>query len=90
MPIYRVELEGDSIVFGNRETMNEARATHDWPALDPETYHEARIAAPSYDVHFLERDWMEFWVDSAKLELRNPDKAFVAFCRRRHERSPDP
>lgn len=90
LPDYSVSMEDDLIRFVNRHTMSEAVDTSDWPVLDPETYHEARIVAPGYDVHFLEKEWVAFWVDNGKPPLRNPDKAFVGFCKRRYERNPNP
>ena len=29
------------------------------------------------------------WVDSGRIELQNPDKAFIAFCKKRYERKPN-
>lgn len=91
LPDYAVVWEEeDMIVFYNRGTMRakqEAPAVP-YPALDPETYHEARIVAPGYDVYALEREWQSWWVESGQPELNNPDKAFIGFCKRRHAKSP--
>lgn len=91
LPDYRVELSGETVVFRNRETMNEVRHDpEDWPEIAIETYEEAQSVAPTYDVGFLEREWQTFWADSGKPPLRSPDRAFVAFCKRRYERKPNP
>jgi len=93
IPDYAVTIEGDNVRFVNRNTMPkplpEAEKTL-FPFLDPETYNDARIVAPGYDIHALERDWREFWVDSGKPELKNPDAAFIGFCKSRHKRNPHP
>jgi len=58
--------------------------------LDPETYNDARIVAPGYDVYHLEEQWRAFWVESGKPELKNPDAAFIGFCKSRYSRNPNP
>ena len=56
------------------------------PPLKAETYHDARNAAPSWDVYHLEQQWRE-WVrrmieeDGMGLP-RSPDAAFLGFCRK--------
>ncbi|PRY91928.1 plasmid replication initiation protein [Hasllibacter halocynthiae] len=47
----------------------------------------ARAAAPGYDVHALRAEWRAFAAASGTLP-KDPDAAFVGFCRRRHERAP--
>jgi hypothetical protein len=91
IPDYAVSYDGEQIRFCNRQTMkitNPAQETNEYPVLDPETYHDARIVAPGYDVYFLEGEWRQFWVESGKPELKNPNAAFIAFCKRRHEMRP--
>ena len=53
--------------------------------LDPETFEAARQVAPGWDVYVIEREWRT-WVTSL-LEQgmeppRNPDSAFIGFCRK--------
>ena len=90
IPDYAVTYDGQNIRFTNRNSMKPAppQEVHAFPVLDAETYHDARIVAPGYDVYFLEREWQNFWVDSGKPVLYDPDNAFIAFCKRRHERNP--
>jgi Replication initiator protein A len=73
------------LVWTNRETSGDG-----YPMLDPEAYHDARLVAPNYDVYFLEQEWRDWWVDSGMPELGFPGKAFVAFCRKRHQMKPNP
>lgn len=89
LPDYSVSLEGDLVVFRNRETMN-PKAPTAFPLLDPEAYNEVRTVAPGYDPYYLEQEWRSWWVDSGCIELQNPDKAFIAFCKKRYERKPNP
>lgn len=91
MPDYAVSFDGRLVRFANRNTMPaRPAAPADYPRLDPETYHDARTVAPGYDVYALEEQWRSFWVESGKPELRNPDAAFIGFCKSRHERKPVP
>jgi plasmid replication initiation protein len=92
MPDYAVTIEGDNVRFCNRNTMKSLPSPEQprFPLLDPETYHDARTVAPGYDVHYLEREWQSFWYESGQPELKNPDAAFLGFCRSRYQRQPNP
>ncbi|MEM8672097.1 MAG: replication initiator protein A [Planctomycetota bacterium] len=83
LPDYRVSIEDDVVTFHNRKTMPVCQETTcDLPPLSPETYDEARLAAPGWDVHLLEQQWREWASDIP----RDADAAFVGFCRKRFER----
>ena len=56
----------------------------DRPHLRTATYEMAREAAPRWDVYELERQWRE-WI-AKKGMPKNPDAAFVAFCRNKYAR----
>jgi plasmid replication initiation protein len=95
MPDYSVRLTADDkVTFINRQTMPDARSStpqrDTLPALDPESYHDARTVAPGWDVHYLEqqwRGWVAHSVDEAGMEPpRSPDKAFIGFCRKWFEK----
>lgn len=79
LPGYEMHEEpGDIIRF--------ARPTHPIlseisPVLAPETFEEARILAPGYDVYALEAEWRAFWVSSGCPDLRSPDKAFLGWVK---------
>jgi hypothetical protein len=92
IPDYSVALDGNNVRFTNRNTMKILASPEitSFPVLDLETYNEARIVAPGYDVYYLEEQWHEFWIDSGKPELKNPDAAFIGFCKSRHNRKPNP
>lgn len=88
MPDYAVSFDGENVRFSNRSTMKPLPSPQqvEYPRLDPETYHDARIVAPGYDVYFLEKEWRNFWFESGQPELTSPDAAFIGFCRSRHAR----
>ncbi|MEQ8694451.1 MAG: replication initiator protein A [Gammaproteobacteria bacterium] len=85
LPDYSVDLDGENVVFINRGI--DAGDQPDFPTLNAETYNDARGIAHGYDVYALERDWLTWWAESGKPELRSPDAAFIAFCKRRYERN---
>lgn len=94
LPDYHVTMTQDIVTFTNRNTTSKnARTALDEPALpvlNAETYHQARTVAPRYDVYWLEQEWREFWLASGKPEFKHPDRAFIAFCKNRFERQPNP
>ncbi len=91
MPDYQVRLKDDIVVFQRRASMRCGKLTpeaaFEVPAVDPETFAEARKAAPGYDVYFLLQEWQTFAAEQGK-PVKNPDKAFIGFCRQRHARTP--
>ena len=87
MPDYSVTLESDMVTFKSRGTIPKSISLEDAKAaqvrgLNPETYHDARTVAPGWDVYYLEREWRE-WITETP---RDPDAAFVGFCRKWYER----
>lgn len=86
MPDYAVHIADDMVTFINRG--NAALAANEEflepisVRLNPGTYEDARKAAPGWDVYVLEQEWRE-WMTEAP---RNPDGAFVGFCRKVFER----
>lgn len=95
-PDYSVSFVDEMVIFHNRATMpalmrsggREPREDSQPPAIDPETFQKARAVAGGYDVHWLHREWGEFWANNGKPELKNPDAAFIGFCKSRAERHP--
>jgi hypothetical protein len=93
MPDYAVSIDGDKVRFINRGTMKPLPSPADqprFPMLDLETYHDAKTVAPGYDVYKLEKEWQKFWYESGQPELKNPDAAFLGFCKSRYSRNPNP
>lgn len=94
MPDYAVSFDGDKVRFVNRGTLkalpSSDQSQPQFPLLDPETYHDAKTIAPGYDIYFLEKEWQSFWYESGQPELKNPDAAFLGFCKSRYARKPNP
>ena len=86
MPDYSVRLDdSDHVLFQNRgsvPTSLSASPTVAVGTLGAETYHDARIVAPGWDVYYLEREWRD-WITERP---RDPDAAFIGFCRKWYER----
>ena len=89
MPDYSLTIDGDNVQFVNRKSMKPLPSSDKtlFYTLDLETYNDARIVAPGYDVYNLEQEWRNFWVESGKPELKSPDAAFIGFCKSRYNRS---
>ena len=83
MPDYRVEIDDKTnlVTFFGEQHLQQDYDDYDRPPLKTETYEYARIVAPQYDIYYLEREWVHFWVDSGKPPLHNPDNAFIAFVK---------
>jgi plasmid replication initiation protein len=90
LPDYQVFLEDEMVIFRNRMTWQAPKEQPSYPVLDPETYHDARLVAPSYDVYYLEQEWRDMWVASGMPKLDFPGKAFVGFCKKRYQMKPNP
>ena len=88
LPDYSIALEGDMVVFYKRTSLTEKISPTAFPQLNAETYNDARIVAPGYDIYYLEQEWRNFWVDSGMPFIRDADKAFIAFCKSRAKRQP--
>lgn len=50
--------------------------------LKLDTFEKAKKAAPGFDVYFLEQEWLE-WINKKGERPKNPDAAFIGFCRRK-------
>ena len=91
-PDYAVSIAGDMVRFDRRAALIakekpkvEMGAA---PRLDPEIFHDARSVAPGYDIYVLHEEWVAWWHDMGRPDLKNPGAAFIGFCRKRHERAP--
>ena len=91
VPDYRIRLEGNIVVFRRRAAMADGSgakpARFEIPMIAPETYEAARKAAPGYDVHFLHAEW-QAWACDQGTTVKDPDRAFIGFCKARHKRAP--
>lgn len=85
MPDYSFELEGGIVTVRPKAAFTEAYADPTPQIalfLKPETYEQAREAAPGWDIHGLEQEWRSWMTEPP----RNADAAFIGFCRKWFER----
>ena len=69
----------DQLFVRSRGTVGDDRSeTVDIPSLDPDVYDMARAAAPGWDVHVIEAEWRAW----ASTKPRNPEMAFLGFCKK--------
>jgi len=91
-PDYAITMADDIILFRNRLSLKTKAdvivPVRDSPYIDPETMHDAKTVAPGYDIYALHDEWVSWWHDMGKPELKSPAGAFIGFCKKRHERSP--
>ena len=90
MPDYSLSFDGDQVILRNRGTL-QMRDNCPQGALlflTQETYDKAREAAPGWDVYRLESEWRE-WIREKDMP-KNPDKAFLGFCRQWFEKRGHP
>jgi hypothetical protein len=86
IPDYSIFLnENDMVIFQSRWTAPAVKQESDSGKLighlHPETYHDARTVAPGWDVYELERSWRDWFSMSGSEPPRDPDAAFLGFCR---------
>jgi plasmid replication initiation protein len=83
LPDYLVSFdeERDIVIFHGRGTVVaiEEKPRPTIPHLRPDTYGLARAAAPGWDVRVLEQEWRNWATETPK----NPDAAFLGFCKKR-------
>jgi len=88
LPDYHVSFDEDAdmVIFTNRGTLLASDVVDAEPLpvvrLSADVYAKAKEAAPGWDVYALEQEWRG-WMTEAP---RNPDAAFVGFCRKWFER----
>ncbi len=83
LPDYHVAFhdEADMVEFTNRGSMKTVQApVSRWTGqLDSEAYHDARQAAPGWDVYNLEQEWRQ-WLGENEIEPKHPARHFIKFC----------
>jgi len=94
LPDYRLSFdeEMDHVKFFNRTSWWELNSPNSngktIAPMSTEVYETCRSIAPGYDIHALEAEWKRWWASSGWPKLDNPAKAFLGFCRARHQRNP--
>ena len=85
LPDYSMSMADDVVRFTprhRRPAVNDHQGS--LPFLMPDTYEKAKEAAPGWDVYALEREWQEWTL--GKKAPTHPDRAFVAFCRKKNRK----
>lgn len=84
LPDYKItyEREKDKVTFTNR--MNQKHITFKKPHLHSETYEKAKKYVGNNDVYAWEQEWLIFWEETGCPKLKNPDAAFIGFCKTRY------
>ena len=83
LPDYSLALTDDDVVLVRARGRLGAVGPAAGPRLGPEVHARARAVAPGYDPYWLEAEWLRLWQGSGRPVLRNPEAAFLAFCRAR-------
>ncbi len=90
IPDYSVEMDdSDMVLFRNRGTMLPFEPQPEKVkvgSLDTDAYNAAKVVAPGWDVYYLEREWRD-WITE---QPRDPEAAFIGFCRKLYERRGQP
>ncbi|EPX75638.1 replication initiator protein A [Salipiger mucosus] len=90
LPDYSVSFldDRDMVIFSNRGTVVEKPEPPALPGirLDPEIHDRARENAPGWDVHYLEREWRIWMADGGFDAPRDPNRAFLGFCKKWFEK----
>ena len=86
IPDYSITMDGEIVLFRNRNTMVLVKSSEPWNGrLDPEAYHDARLAAPGWDVYGLEHEWRG-WLGDNEIEPKAPARHYVKFCQTWYEK----
>nr|WP_268934755.1 hypothetical protein [Sphingobium sp. CAP-1] len=89
-PDYTIRLDdaGDMVTFTPRADKTALPQSTLFPMISENALQKARMIAPGYDVYALKSDYLAFWDDKGRQELKNPDAAFLGWCKKRNERNP--
>ncbi|WP_299357008.1 replication initiator protein A [uncultured Shimia sp.] len=84
MPDYAFTLEGDMMFVRPKKETHQSALPLPLSSLrlDSDTPEEARRFAPGWDMRVLEDEWRS-WVIEKGIAVKDPDKHFLAFCKKR-------
>ena len=87
MPDYSVRLEGENVIFANRGTMlpKETPSQGAFLFISGETRLKAKSIAQGWDINTVEAEWRDWMMSKGLDRPKNPDKAFLGFCRKWQE-----
>lgn len=94
-PDYKLTLEeregsgNDILIAESRGTVQVGHMSRERiEDLRPDVYHSARLVAPGWDVYELERQWRAWMSASNSDSPKNPEAAFIGFCKKWNQRKP--
>lgn len=84
MPDYTFLIEEDVVIVRPKKETHQSALPLPLSSLRlaPDTHEDARRLAPGWDMHHLEDEWRA-WVLKKAILVKNPDKHFLAFCKKR-------
>jgi plasmid replication initiation protein len=84
MPDYAFTLEGDMMFVRPKKETHQSALPLPLVSLrlEADTHEHARQVAPGWDMHHLEQEWRS-WVIEKGITVKDPDKHFLAFCKKR-------
>lgn len=86
LPDYALDLGPDDILRV-RARGRMGVAPGEGPRLSGDAHDRAKAAAPGFDTHWLEAEWLRLWTSTGRPVIHDADAAFLAFCRARAERA---
>jgi plasmid replication initiation protein len=93
LPDYSISFDEkkDKVIFTSRGVWwKEESDKFKLPIFTPDIFEEARLAAPNYDVYYLEQEYRNWFAKSERDPPHNLKAAFVGFCKGKHKRNPTP
>ena len=82
MPDYAVSIKDDKVTFENRQLSDLGkRSLYTEILLSSDTYEEAKKVCPRWDIAIIETEWRQWMYSKGMKAPKNPDKAFLGFCR---------
>lgn len=87
MPDYTYGFDEHILIVRPKKPSNQTALPLSFPTLQlaPDTYAQARLTAPGWDVHYLEQEW-RVWCGKEEIEPKRPEAHFIKFCRSWYER----
>jgi hypothetical protein len=84
MPDYAFLLEDDIVIVRpKREAVQGTLPLQlSYLRLAADTHEDARRLAPGWDMYHLENEWRS-WVLEKAISVKDPDKHFLSFCKKR-------
>jgi len=84
MPDYCFLIEDDIVIIRPKKETHQSALPLPLSSLRlaPDTHEDARRLAPGWDMHHLEDEWRS-WVLTKAISVKDPDKHFLSFCKKR-------